>query len=90
MFESKQWVASKYGQASSGPSYEVKKIILDLDRDWRNLWEKAEQIMVIQELLLKVLRLVDGDEKLIMGFIYEIVERAKLTIQKNVKGYIDY
>ncbi|KAJ9141478.1 hypothetical protein P3X46_032015 [Hevea brasiliensis] len=69
MFESRQWVASKYGQASSGPSY-----------------EKAEQIMVIQELLLKVLRLVDGDEKLIMGFIYEIVERTKLTNHKNFKG----
>ncbi|KAG8634277.1 hypothetical protein MANES_17G022250v8 [Manihot esculenta] len=90
MFESEQWVGSKYGQAISGPAYEAKKIVLSLDREGRNFWEKAEQIMKIQEPLLKVLRLVDGDEKPTMGFIYEAMERAKLVIKQNSRSYIDY
>ena len=33
--------------------------------------------------LVKVLRLVDGDAKPAMGYIYEAMERAKEQIQKN-------
>ena len=33
--------------------------------------------------LVKVLRLVDGDTKLAMGYIYEAMDRSKEQIQKN-------
>ncbi|KAG8645641.1 hypothetical protein MANES_10G081850v8 [Manihot esculenta] len=33
MFESEQWIESKYGQTTSGPAYEAKKIVLSLDGD---------------------------------------------------------
>ena len=33
--------------------------------------------------LVKVLRLVDGDAKPAMGYIYEAMDRAKEQIQKN-------
>lgn len=46
--------------------------------------------MKVQEPLLKVLRLVDGDDKPTMGFIYEAMERAKLAIQKNCRSYLEY
>ncbi|XP_057984575.1 uncharacterized protein LOC110667923 [Hevea brasiliensis] len=71
-----QRAASRFGQATSGPAYEAKKIVLGLERDGRNFWEFAQQIMAIQGPLLKVLRMVDGDEKPIMGFIYEAMARA--------------
>ena len=34
--------------------------------------------------LVKVLRLVDGDAKPAMGYIYEAMDRAKEEIAKNV------
>ncbi|KAG8661952.1 hypothetical protein MANES_01G049815v8, partial [Manihot esculenta] len=33
IFESEQWMTSKYGQATSGPAHEAKKIVLGLDGD---------------------------------------------------------
>ncbi|KAG8635684.1 hypothetical protein MANES_16G054458v8 [Manihot esculenta] len=90
MFESEQWIMSKYGQATSGPAHEAKKIVLGLGNEGRNFWERAQQIMKVQEPLLKVLRLVDGDDKPTMGFIYEAMERAKLAIQKNCRSYLEY
>ncbi|XP_043813655.1 uncharacterized protein LOC122723833 isoform X2 [Manihot esculenta] len=90
MFESEQWMMSKYGQTTSGPAHEAKKIVLGLGSEGRNFWERAQQIMKVQEPLLKVLRLVDGDDKPTMGFIYEAMERAKFAIQKNSRSYLEY
>jgi len=36
--------------------------------------------------LVKVLRLVDGDLKPTMGYVYEAMDRAKEQIQKNFDG----
>lgn len=33
--------------------------------------------------MVKVLRLVDGDAKPVMGYIYEAMDRAKEQIEKN-------
>ncbi|MBA0880094.1 hypothetical protein Goshw_016591 [Gossypium schwendimanii] len=53
-----------------------KKIVL------RNFfWKKANDLIKDYEPLVKVLRLVDADEKPTMNFIYEVVNRAKRAIQ---------
>lgn len=62
MFEPKHWVMSKYGQTTSGPAYEVRKIMLGLGNEGGNFWKMTQQIIKTQE-PLKVLRLVDGVKK---------------------------
>ncbi|MFQ6652494.1 hypothetical protein Gotur_024330 [Gossypium turneri] len=57
-------------------AYEAKKIVLGKD-----FWKKANDLIKFYEPLVKVLRLVDSDEKPMMGFIYEAVDRAKRAIQ---------
>ena len=41
-------------------------------------------------MLIKVLKLVDGDDKLTMGFVYKAVDRAKQYIQKNCRYHTQY
>lgn len=53
-------------------------------------WNNANEVLKIMEPLLKVLRLVDGDEKPTMGFIYEAMKRAKLAIRKDCRYYKTY
>ncbi|MBA0877154.1 hypothetical protein Goshw_006230, partial [Gossypium schwendimanii] len=69
---------SKCGQQKSGLAYESKKIILGKD-----FWKKVYDLIKVYESLVKVLRLVDGDEKPTMSFIYEVVDRAKRAIQQD-------
>ncbi|MFQ6655233.1 hypothetical protein Gotur_025881 [Gossypium turneri] len=40
--------------------------------------------------LVKVLKLVDGDEKSTMDFIYEAVDRAKRAIRQDCRYFIEY
>ncbi|CAL0306258.1 unnamed protein product [Lupinus luteus] len=42
------------------------------------------------EPIVKVLRLVDGDTKPTMGFLYEAIDRAKQSIQKNCRYHSQY
>ena len=65
--------------------YDVRKIILGKD-----FWQKATELCKVHEPLMKVLRLVDGDEKPTMGFIYEAIDRAKLAIRKECRYYTEY
>ena len=69
---------SKWGQQKSRLAYEAKKIVLGKD-----FWKKANDLIKVYEPLVRVLRLVDSDEKPTMGFIYEAVDRAKRAIQQN-------
>jgi len=39
---------------------------------------------------VKVLRLVDGDDKPTMGYIYEAMDRAKLSIRDNCRYFQRY
>ncbi|KAE8654777.1 hypothetical protein F3Y22_tig00117046pilonHSYRG00033 [Hibiscus syriacus] len=70
--ELKEFKESKWGQQKTRPAYEAKKIILGKD-----FWKKANDLIKVYEPLVKVLKLVDSDEKPTMGFIYEAVDRAK-------------
>ncbi|KAK8477885.1 hypothetical protein V6N11_031007 [Hibiscus sabdariffa] len=85
MFNSKEFKESKWGQQKSGPAYEAKKIVLGKD-----FWKKATDIIKVYEPLVKVLRLVDSDEKPTMGFIYEAIDRAKRAIKENCRYSTEY
>eukprot|EP00253_Pinus_taeda_P026074 PITA_26074 len=50
-----------------------------------SLWDKVTEIVSFTEPLVKVLRLMDG-EKLVMGYIYEGMEKAKEAIKTFYKG----
>ncbi|XVE53931.1 hypothetical protein DITRI_Ditri03aG0041900 [Diplodiscus trichospermus] len=81
---------AEFGKATSGLAYEVKQILLGLSSKGRHFWERANEIIVIEEPSLKVVKLVDGDIKPTMGFIYEAIERAKLAIKQNCRSYVNY
>ncbi|MFQ6662675.1 hypothetical protein Gotur_030453, partial [Gossypium turneri] len=75
----------KKGQQKSGPAYEAKKIVL------RNFfWKKANDLIKDYKPLVKVLSLVDGDEKPTTNFIYEAVNRAKRAIQQDCRYFTEY
>jgi hypothetical protein len=80
MFNSQEFKDSKWGKEKSGPAYDAKKIVLG-----KEFWSKANDIIKVFEPLVRVLRLVDGDEKPTMGFIYEAIDRAKLAIRTNCR-----
>ena len=44
--------------------------------------------MKISEPLVRVLRLVDGDEKPAMGYLYEAMDKAKENIKARLKNKI--
>ena len=44
-------------------------------------WKEGKEIISALESLVKILRLVSGDG-LIVGYIYEAIERAKITIKQ--------
>ncbi|KAL2330589.1 hypothetical protein Fmac_018170 [Flemingia macrophylla] len=85
MFNSEEFRRSKFGREKNGLAYEARQIIIGSD-----FWSKANDILKVYEPLVKVLRLVDGDEKPTMGFIYEAVDRAKQSIQKTSRYYSQY
>ncbi|XP_058209973.1 uncharacterized protein LOC131323277 isoform X1 [Rhododendron vialii] len=83
MFNSTEWKATRYARMQGAK--EVKDIL-----ESKDFWAKAADILKIQEPLVKVLRLVDGDRKPTMGFIYEAMDRAKMAIQNNCRYYTEY
>ena len=53
-------------------------------------WKKVRKVLKVFEPLVKVLRLVDGDDKPTMGFIYEAMDRAKQAIIENDRYHDEY
>ncbi|XP_057452112.1 uncharacterized protein LOC130743915 [Lotus japonicus] len=85
MFDSQAFKRSKFGRDKSGVAFEAHKIVND-----KEFWSKSVDILKIFEPLVKVLRLCDGDEKPTMGFLYEAIDRAKQSIQKDVRCFQRY
>ncbi|WOH11920.1 hypothetical protein DCAR_0831416 [Daucus carota subsp. sativus] len=58
-----------------------------------SFWNNVVYSLKIATPLVKVLRLVDGERKPAMGYIYEAMDRAKEAIQKsfnfNEKKYVE-
>ncbi|KAA3488538.1 hAT dimerization domain-containing protein/transposase-like protein [Gossypium australe] len=83
MVTSSEWRRSTYARKTAGLD------IMDVINSSR-FWKKAVDVLKIQEPLVKVLRMCDGDEKPTMGFIYEAMDKAKLTIQRDCLYYKKY
>lgn len=51
----------------------------------RQVWKSITYCLKCVGLLTKVLRLVDGDAKPVMGYVYEAMDIANEQIAKNFK-----
>ncbi|KAE8718967.1 hypothetical protein F3Y22_tig00109983pilonHSYRG00032 [Hibiscus syriacus] len=73
MITSPEWNNTKWSKDPAGKR--LTSIILQ-ERFWRNI----VYALKLTRPLVKVLKMVDGDKKSTMGYIYESVDRAKETI----------
>lgn len=76
MFSSDSWTQSKWSKEPEGKK--VAKVILA-----PKFWASVLYILKIYGPLVRVLRLVDGEKKPAMGYIYEAMDRAKEAIMKS-------
>lgn len=70
MFTSNEWTSSQFAKTSEGQYFE--EVIID-----KEFWKKIAICLKGAYPLIKVLRLVDSNEKLAMGFIYEAMDQAR-------------
>lgn len=77
LFTSEEWVTSSYAR------HEDASIIFSFILEDPRLWKAVKYCLKCVLPLVKVLRLVDGDAKPAMGYIYEAMDRAKEQIKKN-------
>ena len=66
---------SNFKKTKFGLVYDAIKRILDND-----FWSKITKILKVFKPIIKVLRLVDGDKKPTMGFVYDVIDRVKQSI----------
>ncbi|KAL8520588.1 hypothetical protein ACS0TY_011211 [Phlomoides rotata] len=83
MFSSEQWTQSKWSKELDGKK--VARIIISA-----KFWNSVVYILKIYRPLVHVLRLVDGEQKPAMGYIYEAMDRAKEAIAKVFDKEEDY
>ena len=85
MISSRAWIDSRFGKLTSGPAIEMCSIIRD-----NRYWIKVLDVIKTMSPLIKVLRLVESDDRPTMRFIYEAMVRAKLAIQSECNYYKEY
>lgn len=78
MFSHTEWLSSIY---SRGAEAQTIISLLYLER----FWKSAREAVSISEPLVKILRIVDGDMPA-MGYLYEGMERAKISIKAYYKS----
>ncbi|KAH7672113.1 Ribonuclease H-like protein [Dioscorea alata] len=64
------------------PRKELEKKIVDLVLD-SSFWKECVVIVKVAKPLVRVLRIVDGDDRPAMGFIYEAINKAKEEMSKR-------
>lgn len=79
MFNSSEWKSLKLAKTPEGIL--VEKAVMD-----KKFWKDVVNCMRAAFPLIRVLRLVDSDEKPAMGFIYEEMDRAKEKIRASFNG----
>lgn len=77
MFSSTKWRASRFASLTEGKN--VQAIVLDS----RGFWPNVVSCLKAALPLIKVLRMVDSDEKPAMPFIYAEMDIAKQRIKEN-------
>lgn len=78
MFPSNAWSAMSVSSTLVGE--EISGFVLD-----NSFWKNVEHIVSVSESLVKVLRLVDSEDKPAMGYLYEAMDKAKKAIQRRLK-----
>ncbi|KAH0749021.1 hypothetical protein KY290_028253 [Solanum tuberosum] len=73
---STEWTSSKFAKETLGK--EVANLIISA-----HFWNDVVRALTVCGPLTKVLRLVDGEKKPPMGYIYEAMDRAKETIERG-------
>jgi len=76
---STEWTSSKFAKETLGK--EVANLIISA-----HFWDDVVRALTVCGPLTKVLRLVDGEKKPPMGYIYEAMDRAKETIEWGFRG----
>ena len=79
MFTSVDWSESKWANEQTGKNV-AKTVIMP------SFWNTIIFCLKISSRLVSVLRLVDGEKKAPMGYIYEAMTRANETIVKSFLG----
>ncbi|KAL8490386.1 hypothetical protein ACS0TY_025559 [Phlomoides rotata] len=82
-FTSEVWAQSKFSKEADGKK--AVKIVLT-----PSFWNSVLYILKIYGPLVCVLKLVDGERKPPMGYIYEALNRAKETIKKSFQDKEQY
>nr|XP_016454406.1 PREDICTED: uncharacterized protein LOC107778630 [Nicotiana tabacum] len=83
LFVSDEYTSSACGREARGR--EFADIILSL-----SFWNNAVHALKIGGPLVKVLRLVDGEQRPPMGYLYEAIDRAKEAIQASFSDQRKY
>ncbi|KAL6561966.1 hypothetical protein OROGR_002973 [Orobanche gracilis] len=83
MFVSDEWNASKWSKEISGKK--VASTVLQ-----SSFWKNILFALKVCGPLIKVLRMVDGEKKPPMGYIYGAMERAKITIKSSFSKEDEY
>ncbi|KAH1189697.1 hypothetical protein GmHk_20G057422 [Glycine max] len=76
IFTSDEWTLNKLSKEPKGK--EAAKVVL-----MPSFWNSVVYTLKVMAPLVKVLRLVDGERKPVMGYIYEAMDKAKETIIKS-------
>jgi hypothetical protein len=77
MFTSKQWSSCRFARIEEGKRIQI--CVLD-NRFWHDVTIYIYIYIKATYPLIKVLQLVDSDEKSAMGFIYKAMDEAKENI----------
>ncbi|XP_057791194.1 uncharacterized protein LOC131008327 [Salvia miltiorrhiza] len=79
MFTSEEWTQNKLSKEAKGK--QATKIAL-----MPSFWKNIVYTLKVMAPLVRVLRLVDGEKKPAMGYIYEAMEKAKEAIAKSFQN----
>lgn len=82
MFTCDKWLSCPHAKIAIRK--EISKIVLE---DY-SFWFRCKNIVKVSEPLVRVLRLVDGDEKPAMGYLYEAMDKAREEIKKRLKNKV--
>ncbi|XP_030945732.1 uncharacterized protein LOC115970212 [Quercus lobata] len=82
MFTCDKWLSCSHAKTAVGK--QISKIVLE---DYA-FWSQCKHIVKVSEPLVRVLHLVDGDEKLAMGYLYEAMDKAKEEIKRRLKNKV--
>ncbi|XP_042465661.1 uncharacterized protein LOC122048123 [Zingiber officinale] len=85
MCTSGDWEADNNTSKRRKEAENIASIIMD-----GRFWKRAHDICAAIEPLVKVLKLVDQDQKPTMSIIYEAMDRAKMEIKDNTRDWQSY